>query len=107
MFASAIVNRVPREDVNDPLVYQCYLEGLAGLILENPGKPSQLDCPFSLATLPLDFDLIKQHGFNIEIMIGAGIAKWEEFLFRMSAANSFGCNYVTEDRRYRFLCLFA
>ncbi|KAL6741331.1 hypothetical protein Aduo_014598 [Ancylostoma duodenale] len=106
MFASAIVNRVPREDVDNPLVYQCYLEGLTALILENPGKPSEMECPFSLATLPLDFDLVKEHGINMEIMIGAGIAKWEEFLSRMTPANNFGCNYVAIGRKYKFLCLF-
>ncbi|EYC23865.1 hypothetical protein Y032_0015g2879 [Ancylostoma ceylanicum] len=35
-------------------VYECALEGMAGLILQNPGKP--LTCPQSLGIYPLIFE---------------------------------------------------
>ncbi|EYC23867.1 hypothetical protein Y032_0015g2879 [Ancylostoma ceylanicum] len=59
---SGVEHLAPRKDVGLKVVYECALEGMAGLILQNPGKP--LTCPQSLGIYPLIFETDDSHDVN-------------------------------------------
>ncbi|EYC23868.1 hypothetical protein Y032_0015g2880 [Ancylostoma ceylanicum] len=65
----------PVKNVGLSLLYECALEGLAGLILENPRRP--MTCPYSLGYYPLIFQLYVE-GEDGADLNSVGSHTWEQ-----------------------------
>ncbi|EYC44566.1 hypothetical protein Y032_0457g1809 [Ancylostoma ceylanicum] len=67
-----------KRDASVSAVYLCALEGLAGLILENPHKP--LTCPHSLGMHSLVFEIEEEPDINVGVMSQAAINVWKDHI---------------------------
>ncbi|RCN52079.1 hypothetical protein ANCCAN_01867 [Ancylostoma caninum] len=84
-------------------VYLCALEGMAGLILENPYKP--VNCIIDLGIFPLIFESDGTHSDSLYVSKEA-LQAMKPHMPSLSVATGFGCNSVVEDRKHKYLCLF-
>ncbi|EYC21727.1 hypothetical protein Y032_0018g3499 [Ancylostoma ceylanicum] len=84
-------------------VYDCYLEEMAGRILEDPYK--SLDEPKSLGMYPLVYDIDEQPGVNVRLMTHAAIDTWKKYIPHVTFG-TFGCNYRHENGAHKYLCIF-
>ncbi|RCN49769.1 hypothetical protein ANCCAN_04226 [Ancylostoma caninum] len=94
----------PKREVSMSLAYKCALEGMAGIILENPQKP--LTCPESLGVFPLIFEIEEEPGVDVSVMTQAAFKTWEKHIPTLRFASTFGCNYIKEHGLHRYMCLF-
>ncbi|KAL6741213.1 hypothetical protein Aduo_014489 [Ancylostoma duodenale] len=95
-----VESRTPKKD--NKLEYECSLEGMAGLILKSRKKG--LCCPKSLGIFPLIFETMDgQDGTSTN---KAALEAWDSHLPNLGNISSFGCNYVNQEGKHRFLCLF-
>ncbi|EYC44562.1 hypothetical protein Y032_0457g1808 [Ancylostoma ceylanicum] len=101
--AELLVRQPTRGGVSAKMTYLCALEGMAGLILENPHKP--VTCPVDLGIFPL---LFEKDGKDVSanLMTKEATADFVKHMPAFGSATGFGCNYVEENGRHKFLCLF-
>ncbi|KAL6741214.1 hypothetical protein Aduo_014490 [Ancylostoma duodenale] len=94
--------RAPKKDVGLKVVYECALEGMAGLILHSPGKP--LTCPQSLGIFPLIFET--EDTKDVKEANKLALQAWNNYIPHLGLIYGFGCNYVKEEGKHRYMCLF-
>ncbi|RCN49761.1 hypothetical protein ANCCAN_04218 [Ancylostoma caninum] len=92
----------PKKNVGLSLVYECALEGMAGLILENSRRP--MSCPRSLGYYPLMFQLYVEAEGEADLSSVADFT-WEQ-IRSLAKYSSFGCNHRKDGERHIYLCLF-
>ncbi|EYC23862.1 hypothetical protein Y032_0015g2877 [Ancylostoma ceylanicum] len=92
----------PSKDVGLKIVYECALEGMGGLILESPEKP--YNCAQSLGIFPLIFEI--DEGTDVNAANNAAIKHWENHIPNLRGRSGFGCNYIKEQGKHRYICLF-
>ncbi|EYC23864.1 hypothetical protein Y032_0015g2878 [Ancylostoma ceylanicum] len=96
--------RAPKGEMGSKLVYECALEGMAGLILKSRRKA--LCCPKTLGIFPLIFEMMDGPGTNATETNQAVLEAWDKHLPNLGKISSFGCNYIHQEGKHRFLCLF-
>ncbi|KAL6741212.1 hypothetical protein Aduo_014488 [Ancylostoma duodenale] len=93
----------PSKDVGLKISYECALEGMAGLILESPEKP--YNCAQSLGIFPLIFE-VNEEGNDVNAANNAALSAWDKHIPNLRDRSGFGCNYIKEEGKHRYICLF-
>ncbi|KAK6754355.1 hypothetical protein RB195_013386 [Necator americanus] len=84
------------------LKYDCGLESMGGLALNDPNKNMESLKPKKVLT----YYVFGQSGANLERAIRLFVGKYRNEIKKLEKEEHFGCNYINANDKHQFICVF-
>ncbi|KAK6754396.1 hypothetical protein RB195_013416 [Necator americanus] len=88
------------------LKYDCGLELKAARILERSGPGSKAMKTLSNNKSRLFFEIEEEPDIGVGVMTKAALNTWKDYISLLGHRETVGCNYVFQDKKHKYICIF-